>query len=112
MGLIQQRLRLTSRADYTEAKDVQAFIQALVNRESEIEWARREDTQKVPSRFYEKDKKLSFFRRYISQFEIQDRIKNEVAITRESQNAGGNWTDDYKEGFIDGLQRSLELFSY
>ena len=73
MGLIQQRLRLTSRADYTEAKDVQAFIQALVNRESEIEWARREDTQKVtgvipPSRFYEKDKKLSFFRRYISQF--------------------------------------------
>ena len=44
--------------------------------------------------------------------EVQDRIKNEVAITRESQNAGGNWTDDYKEGFIDGLQRSLELFSY
>jgi len=44
--------------------------------------------------------------------EVQDRIKNEVAITRESQNAGGNWTDDYKEGFIDGLQRSLELFSF
>lgn len=37
------------------------------------------------------------------------RIKNEVTITKESQNIGKNWTPDYKEGFIDGLKRSLEL---
>ena len=44
-------------------------------------------------------------------FDPKGRIENEVGITKEMQNAGGNWTPDYKEGFIDGLKRSLELFN-
>lgn len=47
----------------------------------------------------------------MTKIEIQERIKNEVAITEETQNIGGNWTPDYKEGFVDGLKRSLELFN-
>lgn len=43
--------------------------------------------------------------------EVKERIKREVGITEETQNAGVNWTPDYKKGSIDGLKRSLELFS-
>ncbi len=39
---------------------------------------------------------------------IKGRIENEVSITKEI-GGGLNWTPDYKEGFIDGLLRALEL---
>ena len=69
-GLIQQRLKLAGKADYTNARDVQNFIQEMVDRESLIEWARRDDVQRVkgvvpPSRMYEPVKEESFLRRLL-----------------------------------------------
>ena len=70
-GLIQNRLALANKADYTNAKDVQNYIQALVNYEALIEWARRPDEQPkqsiygLPSRWMDKKepwyKKLTMF---------------------------------------------------
>ena len=61
-GLIQNRLAMASKADYTNALDVQNFIQNLANYESLLEWAWRPDEpQKIgiaglPSRLYEREK--------------------------------------------------------
>ena len=61
-GLIQNRLALANKADYTNAKDIQNYIRALVDYEALIEWAQKpEERQKIgiaglPSRLYEREK--------------------------------------------------------
>lgn len=65
MGLIQNRLKMASKADYTNARDVQNYLQNLVNYESLLEWARREtrtpiDYAGLPSRLYEREKVRSW----------------------------------------------------
>jgi len=52
---------MASRADYTNALDVQNYIQNLVNYESLLEWARKEEKTPIsiaglPSRLYEREK--------------------------------------------------------
>ena len=67
MNLIPKRLKMASRADYTGAKDVQNYIQALVDYEALIEWARRPDEQPkegiygLPSRWM--DRKVPWYRK-------------------------------------------------
>lgn len=61
-GIIPNRLARASKADYTNALDVQNYIQKLVEYESLIEWARKEQPTQpmsiagLPSRLYEREK--------------------------------------------------------
>lgn len=66
-GLIQSRLSHAYKADYRNALDVQNYLQALVNYEAMLEWARRDDMQRVmgvvpPSGVYGTDKKEPWYR--------------------------------------------------
>jgi hypothetical protein len=67
MGLIQKRLGRASIADYSNAKDVQTFIQNLVDHEALVDWARRNDRQRVtgvvpPSKMYGSIKSVPWYR--------------------------------------------------
>lgn len=71
--MIQDRLARANTADYTNARDVQNFIQEKVNQEAFLEWCRTEQPRQpmsiagLPSRMYEPVKVEPFYRRYLSQ---------------------------------------------
>ena len=44
---------------------------------------------------------------------LKEKIEMDIAVNQEMQiipESGQAWTQEYKEGYIDGLKRSLELF--
>lgn len=69
-GLINNRLRMASKADYTNAKDVQKYLQEFVNYEALMEWARGDERQGVrgvvpPSKLYEPVKRDTLLQKII-----------------------------------------------
>ena len=71
-GIIQDRLDRANKVDYTNARDVQNFIQEKVNHESLLEWARKEQPRQpmsiagLPSRLYERETRRSWLGEFLS----------------------------------------------